>query len=78
MVEGMSTALAASAKWAKTPNLLGDIVGCIQEESQVIENEEMLQVQSLEVDETKEGDASAHALRLPPRHLSREGPDPEV
>ena len=58
MVEGMSTALAASAKWAKTPNLLGDIVGCIQEESQVIENEEMLQVQSLEVDETKEGDAS--------------------
>jgi hypothetical protein len=30
MVEGMSTALAASAKWAKTPNLLGDIIGCIQ------------------------------------------------
>jgi hypothetical protein len=42
MVEGMSTALAASANWAKTPNLLRDIVGCIQEESQVIENEEML------------------------------------
>jgi hypothetical protein len=34
MVEGMSTALAASAKWANTPNLLGDIVGCIQEENQ--------------------------------------------
>jgi len=35
MVEGMSTALAASAKWAKTPNLLGDIVGCVQEIAKV-------------------------------------------
>lgn len=36
MVDGMRTALAASAKFANTPSLLGDIVGIVWEQNQVL------------------------------------------
>jgi hypothetical protein len=55
MVEGMSTALAASAKWAKTPNLLGDIIGCIQGNRAVGKAKGCCRNESSEEDETKEG-----------------------
>jgi hypothetical protein len=78
MVEGMSTALAAIAKWAKTPNLLGDIVGCVVFRKKIKQEKgnEMLYTEGSEAYETKDGGASACALRLPPRHLSRAGAGP--